>query len=99
MRDDKTNVTSPSRGQTDLLQVGIWIFNDGAQILELLFRSDGRYQLETKSTDPIGGSSFTERGRYEFKGQTLELAPYDYIGKPQAKRYEFQIAGNSLTLT
>src|SRR3954447_16563666 len=99
MSDDKANVTSLPHGQADLPQIGIWIFNDGAQILELLFRSDGRYQLETKSIDPIGGSSFTERGRCEFKGPTLELAPYDYIGEPQAKRYEFQIAGNSLTLT
>src|SRR4051794_3462578 len=99
MPDDKTNLTFVPGGQTDLPQVGIWIVNDGVQILELLFRSDGRYQLETKSTDPIGGSSFTERGRYEFKGQTLELAPYDYIGEPQAKRYEFQIASNSLTVT
>src|SRR4051812_39763086 len=41
MPDDKTNLTSVPRVQTDLPQVGIWIFNDGAQILEFLFRSDG----------------------------------------------------------
>src|SRR3954466_2786557 len=41
MPDDKTNLTSVPRVQTDLPQVGIWIFNDGARILELLFRCDG----------------------------------------------------------
>jgi hypothetical protein len=92
-------MTSLARAPEALPLVGIWTADDGYQILELLLRSDGRYQLETKSTDPIGGYTFTERGRYAINGQMLDLAPYDFNGEPQPKRYEFQVADNSLTLT
>jgi hypothetical protein len=78
--------------------VGIWTVDEGFQIVELLFRSDGRYQIDTKSTDPVLDFSSTERGRYEVNGQALTLTSYEFIGEPQGKSFEFQIAGNSLTL-
>ena len=58
-------IASVALGQGDDRLVGIWAIDEGFQIVELLFRSDGRYQLDTKSTDPVLDFSSTERGRYE----------------------------------
>ncbi len=77
--------------------VGIWALDEGFQIVELLFRSDGRYQIDTKSTDPV--SSFSERGRYSINGQAIALTPYDYLGEPQTRQYQFEVLGDSLSLT
>lgn len=79
--------------------VGIWASDQGYQVVELLFRANGRYQLDTRSTDPNFDLSSTERGRYQVTGTTLTLFPYEYFGDPQGKPFEFQIAGGSLDLT
>jgi hypothetical protein len=92
-------VTSVAREREDNPLVGIWELDEGLQIVQLLFRSDGRYQLDTKGSDPASDFSSTERGRYEMNGRTLILTPYDYLGEPSSKRYELQLSGNSLTLT
>ena len=92
-------IASVALGQADDLLVGIWSADEGFQIVDLLFRSDGRYQLDTRSTDPVLDFSSSERGRYAISGQTLILTPYDYLGEPQDAHYEFQVTGNSLTLT
>lgn len=67
-------------------------------MVEYLFRSDGRYQIETRSTDPTWDSSFIDRGRYEVNGQTLTLMPYDYFGEPPRKQFNIDVTGDSLTI-
>ena len=79
--------------------VGIWVLDEGYQITELLVRSDGRYQLDTTSTDPNLTYSSAEHGRFEIAGQQVTLAPYDYFGEPLYKTYEWQFEGESLSLT
>ncbi|MFP5405427.1 MAG: hypothetical protein ACLGHY_03480, partial [Gammaproteobacteria bacterium] len=85
-------------GREDDALVGIWVANDGFEITELLFRSDARYELAKKSIES-STISFTERGRYAADGQRLALAPYDYFGEPSARQYEFQLVGESLSLS
>lgn len=92
-------IASVALGQADDLLVGIWSASEGFQIVDFLFRSDGRYQLDTRSTDPVLDFSSSERGRNAISGQILIVTPYDYLGEPQHARYEFQVIGNSLTLT
>jgi hypothetical protein len=84
--------------QADNPLVGIWLLDEGYQLTELLFRSDGRYQLDTNSTDPDMDYSLPERGRYDIDGRSLTLTPYDYIGEPAHKVFQFQIDGQSLSL-
>ncbi|HVK59772.1 MAG TPA: hypothetical protein VM735_13385, partial [Candidatus Kapabacteria bacterium] len=79
--------------------VGVWKFDEGWQITELLFRSDGRYQLDSRSTDPTVNLSTSERGRYQVSGSELFLTPYDYFGEPQSRIYDFRFDGNLLGLT
>jgi hypothetical protein len=79
--------------------VGVWALDEGYQISELLFRSDGRYQMDTRSSDPAFDYSTTERGRYAMDGQILILSPYDYFGEPYRKRFACQPHGESLSLT
>lgn len=92
-------IASLGRAQADERFVGIWTMDEGFQITELLFRSDGRYQLDTKSTEPVPSFSSSERGYYDVNGQNLTLTPYDFLGEPQGKGYEFEISGGSLSLT
>lgn len=86
-----------SVGADDRL-VGVWRIDDGFQITELLFRSDGRYQLDTRNADPTVDLSETERGRYEVNGDGLFLTPYDFIGESLRRTYVFQSNGDSLSL-
>ena len=88
-----------TRERPDGPLVGIWLLDEGFQIVELLFRSDGRYERTTTSTDPDRADSSTERGHYTSDGAALTLSPYDYFGEPADKRYEFAIGRTSLTLT
>jgi hypothetical protein len=90
---------SVALGQGDDRFVGVWTLDEGFQTVEFLFRSDGRYQLDKKSTDPVLDFSSTDRGRYEVSGQTLTLRPYEYLGEPGIKTYEFELIGDSLTLS
>ena len=92
-------VVSVTRKPADNSLVGIWALDEGFQIVRLFLRSDGRYRLDTKSTDSSVGFSFTDGGRYEIDGQVLTLTPYEYLGEPQRRRYETQLSGNSLVLT
>jgi hypothetical protein len=78
--------------------IGIWTVEDGAEIIDLLFRPSGRYQQDTTNTDPISGSFLTERGRYEIDRQVLTLLPYDLVEGP-GKQYELELSGNALTVT
>ena len=79
--------------------VGVWTIDDGWQITELLFRSDGRYQLDTRNADPTVDLSTTELGRYQVSGGELFLTPYEFIGEPQTQIYDFQSNGDALSMT
>jgi len=57
-------IASVAREREGNPQVGIWELDEGFQIVRLLLRSDGRYQLQTKSTDPSLDFASTESGRY-----------------------------------
>lgn len=90
--------TSAAYAQGDGRFTGIWTLDEGFQITELLFRSDGRYRLDTRSTDPDLDFSSTDSGRYQVQGQTLTILSYDYFGEPQGTAYEFELFNSSLTL-
>lgn len=92
-------LTSVGMAQGDDRLVGVWVQEEGFWKVDLLFRSDGRYQVETASADPALGYYSIERGAYEVEGQTLTLRPYDYLVNPQTKRYDLALAGGSLSLT
>lgn len=85
------------RGEDRL--VGIWMLDEGFQVSDLTFRSDGRYQLDTRSTDPDFGFSFTERGRYRVSGEVLSLESDEYFGEPAAIDHQYLVEGEWLTLT
>jgi hypothetical protein len=97
MTVDSSDAERAAQEQPDTL-VGIWLLDEGYQLTELLFRSDGRYHLDTNSADPDLDYSLTERGRYAIDGQSLTLTPYDYIGEPAHKLFQFEIDGQSLSL-
>ncbi len=84
--------------QADDRLVGRWTFDEGFQIVELMFRSDGRYQMDTRSTDSDFGLSFSDRGRYDTSGASLNLRPYEFFGEPVASVYGFTLASGVLTL-
>jgi hypothetical protein len=79
--------------------VGIWSHNDGSQIVEYIFRSDGRYQLETRSIDPEFDFSFSEPGYYRVEGASLTVTPYEFFGSPSGRVYDSEVLGSSLSLT
>jgi hypothetical protein len=90
------NTSAMGQGNDQL--VGIWHSDDGFRTVDLLFRSEGRYQLDTQSTDPAIDLSSTERGHYLIEGQALTLTPYDYLVRPEPRSYQFERSGDSLTL-
>lgn len=79
--------------------IGVWTLDEGFQIVELTFRSDGRYQMDTRSTDPVFDFSSTDRGRYEVLGEVLSLDSYEYFGEPAAIQHQYLVEGDLLTLT
>ena len=79
--------------------VGRWLQDQGFQTLEYTFRSDGRYQLDTRSSDPSIGFSFTDRGEYDATGTSMTLRPYEYFGEPVSIRIDYQIENGQLSLT
>lgn len=91
-------LTSLSVARADDRLVGIWVLDEGFQVTDYTFRSDGRYHIQTRSTDPVMDHSFTEQGRYEVVAATIALWSYEYFGEPQNKPFEYQITGDVLTL-
>lgn len=79
--------------------IGIWTLDEGYQITQLLLRSDGRYRLQTKSTDATLDYSSVESGRYERSANILSFASDEYYGEIQPKRYEARRDGDTLSLT
>src|SRR4051794_9789044 len=78
--------------------VGVWVFDEGYQVTEYLFRADGRYQIDTRSTNPDFDYLLTERGLYRTAGQRLTLTSDEYLGEPQSKQYDFRLDGELLSL-
>ena len=99
MAVETTSDLMRERERTDVGLIGMWKMDEGYQVTEVLFRSDGRYQLDTRSTDPDLDYASTERGRYDTGGQTLTLAPYEYFGEPYQRRYRLAVAQQVLSLT
>jgi hypothetical protein len=95
----EAEVATPAAGQqVDARLVGVWVLDEGYQVTELLFRADGRYQVDTKSTNPELDYLLTEQGTYHTEGQRLTLTPYEYFGAPQSKDRDFQLDGELLSL-
>jgi hypothetical protein len=80
--------------------VGIWTLDEGYQVTELLLRSDGRYQIETRSTNPDLDYVLGEPGGYAIDTQNrlLTLTPFEHFGDPEHKQFTFELNGESLTL-
>ncbi len=89
----------PFTGRSDERFIGIWTFDEGIQVTELTFRSDGRYQKDTWSTDPVLDFHFAEGGRYDVSGTSVILRPYEYLGDPMERPYDFEFNGTTLSLT
>jgi hypothetical protein len=89
---------SASLGQDNPL-IGVWAIDEEWQITELMFRSNGRYQLDTKSVGSEFGYHNIERGRYEINGREVTLMLDEYLGSKSSRRYEFEVNGDTLTLT
>lgn len=90
--------TAVGLAQSDDRLAGIWFGQGFVKDVELLFRSDGRY--ESKSTIP--GSEFgpmIDRGRYEVVGEVIRMVSYEYFPTPGAIDCQFQLEGDSLSLT
>lgn len=79
--------------------VGRWTLDEGFQVVEFTFRSDGRYQIDTRGTDPVFDLAFTDRGRYALAGDTLSLTPYEFFGEPGSRTYAVQRTDTALWLT
>jgi hypothetical protein len=79
--------------------VGIWVLDEGYQVTDYTFRSDGRYHIHTRSTDPVMDYTFSEQGRYQVADTTIAFWSYEYFGEPESKPFEYQITGDVLTLT
>ena len=95
----ETEMATGAAGQrVDAPLAGVWVLDEGYQITEFLFRTDGRYQVDTRSTNPELPYLLTERGTYQVEGQRLTLASYEYFGAPQSRQYDFRLDGELLTL-
>ncbi len=71
--------------------VGIWVFRDMFQTVEIWFLADGRYSATIK----IGDAAVPENGRYEVRGAKLKLAPQG----AEPVTYDYSLSGNRLTLS
>lgn len=81
--------------------VGIWVGQGLINTVELLFRSDGRYEAKSTTTGSQFGPSI-DRGRYEVVGQSILMTSYTYflLGPvPTVETYSFQLDGDALSLS
>lgn len=81
--------------------VGVWVGQGWINTVELLLRSDGRYEAKSTTT----GSQFgprIDRGRYEVVGQSILITSYTYFLLSPASAvdtYRFQLEGDTLSLS
>lgn len=86
-----------SFAQADDRLIGVWVGEGFVNTVKLVFRSDGRYQVESRTV----GSEFgpmVDRGRYEVVGSTVRMTSYTYLQRPAADVYEFLVEDDSLSL-
>ena len=67
-------------GQGDDRFIGTWALDRDFEVVELTFRSNGRYELHTMSTE-VGGYHLVDRGRYQVTGQEVTLTLDEVPGK------------------
>lgn len=79
--------------------VGIWLADQGYRSVELLFRSDGVYQINTRFYDSPFSLGSTYRGRYVIDGRSLTLTPYEYLHSPVSASSRFAVTGDTLVFT
>lgn len=81
--------------------VGIWVGQGWVNTVELLLRSDGRYEAKSTTTgSPFGPR--VDRGRYKVVGQSIVIAPYTYFllgPAPAVDTYRLQLDGDTLSLS
>jgi hypothetical protein len=85
-------------GQSDDRLVGVWVGQGLVNTVELLLRSDGHYQVES-TTEGSQFGPMVDRGRYEIAGRSLRITSYNYSLNPDRAIYDFQLDGDSLSLT
>jgi hypothetical protein len=75
-------------GKADDYVVGVSRSDEGFRTVDLLFRSDGRYQLDTQSINAAIDLSSTERGRCQFEcsGDSLSLTNAEF-GQTQSFQF------------
>lgn len=79
--------------------VGRWVRDEGFQIIQYVFRSDGGYLLEKQSTNPDLDFSSTDRGRYAVSGQTLTFTSFEYFGESTGLERVFELSGTTLVIS
>jgi hypothetical protein len=92
-------IHASSVAQTDDRLIGVWTFNDGFQAVDYTFRTGGRYEIYTRSLDPVFDFSSSELGRYAVEGQVITFTPYEFFGSPSSRVYEYLVIEASLSLT
>ena len=85
-------------GQGDNPLVGIWAADESFQTIELLFRSDGAYQYQTKLKDSEWDLGSTDRGWYQVVGNSVTMTSHQYLNKPESNVYQFELDGDTLAL-
>jgi hypothetical protein len=90
---------SVALGQGDTSLVGTWVADQGYRSVELLFRSDGVYQIDTKLYNSTFSLGSTYRGRYVTDGQSLTLTSYGYLNSPVSASSQFEVVGDTLVFT
>lgn len=78
--------------------VGVWLGHGWVLRVELLLRSDGRYEAAFTTSESQFGPSI-DRGRYEVVGQSIRMTSYTYFQAPSADTYSFVLDGDSLSLS
>ena len=95
MTTESTTIERQERARLDLGLVGVWRMDEGYQVTELLFRSDGKYQLDLHSTNPELPYASSDPGEYSVDGNRLTLTPYEYFGEPYKKQFALAIRGGA----
>lgn len=94
-----TGFASLAQGEDQI--IGVWVGQGWINTVELLFRSDGRYEAASTLTGSQFGPTI-DRGRYEVVGQSILITSYTYFllgPAPAVDTYRFQLDGDSLSLS
>jgi hypothetical protein len=81
MAAESTTIERQERATLDPGLVGVWRMDEGYQVTTLLFRSDGKHQLDIHSTTSDLAYASSEPGEYAVDGHTRSLSPYEFFGE------------------